>query len=184
MSIVKQTESKMKASIEHFKNELKSLRSNRANPAILDGVFVEVYGSKMRIKELSSITTSEGRQILISPFDPKMLETISKAIEKDQSLSLRPVIEGQQIRITIPPMDGLMREKLAKQVDIKAEEEKIAIRGIRQNGNESSRKQKADGVITEDEKKRNEKEIQRLTDTYCKEIEALAKAKKQELVTV
>jgi ribosome recycling factor len=184
MSIVKQTESKMKASLEHFKDELKSLRSNRANPAMLDSIYVEAYGSKMRIKELASITTPESRQILISPFDPKMLQAISKAIEKDMSLNLRPVIEEQHIRINIPPMDGSMREKLAKQVDVKAEEEKIAIRSIRQSSNESTRKQKSEGVITEDEKKRNEKEIQKLTDTYCKEIEDLAKSKKQELVTV
>lgn len=184
MSIVKQTESKMKASLEHFKNDLKALRSNRANPAMLDNVFVEAYGSKMRVKELASITTPESRQILISPFDPQMLQAIAKGIEKDHSLNLRPMIEGQQIRINIPPMDGSMREKLAKQVDAKAEEEKVAIRGIRQVGNESSRKQKAEGLITEDEIKKNEKEIQKLTDTFCKDIENLAKAKKQELMTV
>lgn len=184
MSIVKQIESKMKTSLEHFKNELKNLRSNRANPAMLDGVFIEVYGSKMRIKELASITTPESRQILISPFDPQTLQAISKGIEKDNSLNLRPVVEGQQIRINIPPMDGSMRDKLAKQVDAKAEEEKIAIRIIRQSGNESARKQKTEGLITEDEMKKNEKEIQKLTDTFCKEIEKLAQDKKQEVKTV
>lgn len=184
MSIVKQTESKMKASLEHFKNDLKALRSNRANPAMLDNVFVEAYGSKMRVKELASVTTPESRQILISPFDPQMLQAISKGIEKDHSLNLRPIIEGQQIRINVPPMDGSMREKLAKQVDAKVEEEKVAIRGIRQMGNESARKQKVEGLITEDEMKKNEKEIQKLTDTFCKDIENLAKTKKQELMTV
>jgi ribosome recycling factor len=184
MSIVKQTESKMKTLLEHFKDDLKSLRSNRANPAMLDSVFVEAYGSKMRIKELASITTPENRQILISPFDPQMLQSIAKGIEKDYTLNLRPVIEGGQIRINIPPMDGSMREKLAKQVDAKAEEQKIAIRGVRQSGNESARKQKAEGLITEDQMKKDEKEIQKLTDTFCKEVENVAKAKKQELMTV
>ncbi|QZA59344.1 ribosome recycling factor [Candidatus Rhabdochlamydia porcellionis] len=184
MNIVKQTESKMKTSLEHFKDDLKSLRSNRANPAILDSVFVEAYGSKMRIKELASITTPESRQILISPFDPQMLQSIAKGIEKDHTLNLRPVIEGSQIRMNIPPMDGSMREKLAKQVDAKTEEQKIAIRGFRQSGNESIRKQKAEGLITEDMMKKDEKEIQKLTDTFCKEIENIAKAKKQELMTV
>lgn len=184
MNIVKQTESKMKTSLEHFKDDLKSLRSNRANPAMLDNVFVEAYGSKMRIKELASITTPENRQILISPFDPQMLQPIAKGIEKDHTLSLRPVIEGNQIRINIPPMDGSMREKLAKQVDSKTEEQKITIRGFRQSGNESIRKQKAEGLITEDMMKKDEKEIQKLTDAFCKDIENIAKAKKQELMTV
>ncbi|WP_245397537.1 ribosome recycling factor [Candidatus Rhabdochlamydia oedothoracis] len=174
----------MKTSLEHFKDDLKSLRSNRANPAMLDSVFVEAYGSKMRIKELASITTSESRQILISPFDPQILQSIAKAIEKDHSLNLRPVIEGEQIRINIPPMDGSMREKLAKQVDTKTEEQKITIRGFRQSGNESIRKQKVEGLITEDQMKKDEKEIQKLTDTFCKDIESIAKAKKQELMTV
>ena len=114
MSIVKQTESKMKASLEHFKDDLKSLRSNRANPAMLDSVFVEAYGSKMRIKELASITTPESRHLLISPFDTQMLQSIAKGIEKDHSLNLRPVIEGGQIRINIPRTEGTMRKNLAK----------------------------------------------------------------------
>ncbi|MDR2540183.1 MAG: ribosome recycling factor [Chlamydiales bacterium] len=184
MSIVKQTESKMKTSLERFKDDLKSLRSNRANPAMLDSVFVEAYGSKMRIKELASITTPESRQILISPFDPQMLQSIAKGIEKDHSLNLRPIIEGGQIRIHLPPMDGSMREKLAKQVDAKTEEQKVAIRGFRQSGNESIRKQKAEGLITEDMMKKDEREIQKLTDAFCKDIENIAKAKKQELMTV
>lgn len=184
MNIVKQTESKMKTSLEHFKDDLKSLRSNRANPVMLDSIFVEAYGSKMRIKELASITTPESRQILISPFDLQMLQSIAKGIEKDHTLNLRPIIEGIQIRINIPPMDSSMREKLAKQVDTKAEEQKIAIRSIRQSSNEAIRKQKADGLITEDTMKKNEKEIQKLTDAFCKDIETVAKAKKQELITV
>lgn len=186
MSIVKKqtTESKMKASVEHFKNDLKALRSNRANPAMLDNVFVEAYGSKMRVKELASVTTPESRQILISPFDPQMLQAIAKGIEKDHSLNLRPIIEGQQIRINIPPMDGSMREKLAKQVDAKAEAAKVAIRGIRQMDNAFVCEQEAARLITKDEMNKNKEEIQKLTKAFCEDIENLAKTKKQELMTV
>ncbi len=183
MSLLDDTKSKMQATLEHFKSELKSLRTNRANPGMLDGVVVEVYGAQMRIKELGSITTPEARQILITPFDPQTSAAIAKGIEK-ANLSLQPMVDKQVIRINVPPMDESMRKQIAKQGKQKAEEAKITIREIRRKQNELARKQKADGITTEDVMKKEEKGIQDFTDKFCKEIDDLFTAKEKEIMTV
>jgi ribosome recycling factor len=182
-SITEQTKVKMQAALEHFKNDLKNLRTNRAHSAMLDGVFVEVYGSQMRIKELANITVPEPRQLLISPFDPQTSGAIAKGIEK-ANLNLQPVVEGQVIRVNVPPMDETMRKQIAKQGKEKAENAKVVIREIRRKNNELARKQKTDGLITEDVMKKEEKGIQDLTDKSCKEIDDLFSAKEKEILTV
>ncbi len=183
MSVTDQTKAKMVATVDHFKQELKNLRSNRANPGMLEGVTVEVYGSHMRIKELANITTPESRQLLVSPFDPQTTAAIAKGIER-ANLNLQPVVEGQAIRINVPPMDESMRKEIVKQAKKKAEDGKIVIREIRRKGNEQVKKQKADGEITEDIMKKSEKIIQELTDQYCKEIDTLFTSKEKEILTV
>jgi ribosome recycling factor len=182
-NITDQTKTKMQAALEHFKAELKSLRSNRANPAVLDGVMVEAYGAQMRLKELANITVPEPRQLLVSPFDPQTSGAIAKGIEK-ANLNLQPVIEGQVIRINVPPMDETMRKQIVKQGKQKAEDSKIALREIRRKNNELARKQKADGLITEDVMKKEEKGIQELTDKFCKEVDDLFTAKEKEIMAV
>lgn len=183
MSITEQTKSKMQAAVEHYKTELKNLRTNRANPAILDGVVVEVYGAQMKLKELANVTVPESRQLLISPFDPQTAGAIAKGIER-ANLNLQPVVEGQAVRINVPPMDEAMRKQIAKQGKQKAEDSKITIREIRRKNNELVRKQKTDGIITEDVMKKDEKTIQEFTDKFCKEIDDLYTAKEKEILTV
>src|SRR5580704_12002550 len=158
-NFTEQTKVKMHATVEHFKTELKNLRSNRANPAMFDGVTVEVYGTHMRIKELANVTVPEQRQILITPFDPQTTSAIAKGIEK-ANLNLQPRVEGHVIRINVPPMDEAMRKQIAKQGKQKAEDAKIVIRDIRRKNNDLVRKQKADGLMTEDVMKKEEKGIQ------------------------
>jgi len=183
MTVADQTKSKMVATVEHFKTELKNLRTNRANPGMVEGVVIEVYGAQMRIKELANITTPEARQIMISPFDPQTGAAIAKGIEK-ANLNLQPVLEGQVIRINVPPMDQAMRQQIVKQGKEKAEASKITIRGIRQKGNEQIRRQKADGEVTEDIMKKTEKTIQEYTDQFCKQIDELFTAKEKEIMAV
>lgn len=182
-SITEQTKVKMQAALEHFKTELKSLRTNRANPAMLDGVMVEAYGAQMRIKELANVTTPEPRQILVTPFDPQTSGAIAKGIEK-ANLNVRPIVEGQVIRINVPPMDESMRKQIVKQGKQKAEDSKITLRDIRRKNNELARKHKADGLITEDIMKKEEKGIQELTDKFCKEVDDLFMTKEKEIMTV
>lgn len=183
MSIADQTKSKMVASVDHFKQELKNLRSNRANPGILDGVSVEMYGTQVRLKEVATVSAPESRQLLITPFDPKSCGAIGKAIEK-ANLNIQPIVEGNVVRINIPPMDESTRKEIVKQGKKKAEDAKIVIREIRRKNNELVRKQKADGDITEDIMKKTEKTIQEYTDKYCKEIDDLFSAKEKEIMTV
>jgi len=183
MSTAEEAKKKMQGTLEHFKGELKNLRSNRANPALLDPVQVEVYGAMMRIKELATVTVPEPRQLLISPFDPKTGALIAKAIEK-ANLNLQPVVEGQNVRISIPPMDEAMRKQIVKQAKQKAEEAKIAIREIRRKYNEMVRKQKTEGVITEDVMKKEEKMIQDHTDKHCKDVDTLLAEKETEIMRV
>ncbi|MBS0620703.1 MAG: ribosome recycling factor [Verrucomicrobia bacterium] len=178
-----ETKKKMHAALEHFKTELKNLRTSRANPGMLDGVLVDVYGAQMRIKELANVTTPESRQLLVSPFDPQTASAIAKGIEK-ANLNLQPILEGQSIRINVPPMDEAMRKQIVKQGKQKAEDAKIAIRDIRRKNNELVRKAKADGLITEDMMKKEEKGIQDLTDKCCKEVDDLFTAKEKEIMTV
>ena len=182
-NVTEETKKKMQAPLEHFKMELKNLRTNRANPGMLDGVLVEVYGAQMRIKELANVTVPEPRQLLISPFDPSTSGAIAKGIEK-ANLNLQPVVENQVIRINVPPMDEAMRKQIAKQGKQKAEDAKITIREIRRKSNELIRKQKADGDVTEDVMKKEEKGIQEHTDKFCKEIDDLFAAKEKEVMTV
>lgn len=183
MSIKDDTKAKMEAAFDHFKQELNNLRSNRANPHMLDSVMVEAYGATMKIRDLANVTAPEARQLLIAPFDGSMAGPIGKGIEK-ANLGVQPIVEGNLVRINIPPMDEAMRKEIAKQGKKRAEEAKVAIREVRRKQNEHVRKQKADGDITEDDVKREEKHIQEFTDKYCKQIDELFTAKEKEIMTV
>ena len=169
--------------MEHFKKELNNLRTGRANPSMFDSIRIEVYGSQMRMRELANVTTPEPRQILITPFDPQTAGPISKSIEK-ANLNVQPMLEGNVIRINIPPLDESMRKDIVKQGKKKAEDAKVSIREIRRKGNDLIRKQKADGDITEDEVKTGEKKVQELTDDYCKQVDELFNVKEKEIMTV
>lgn len=183
MKIADQTKEKMKAAIEHLKLELKSLRTGRANPAVLDQVHVDVYGSIMRLKELANVSAPEARMLLVSPFDPQTLHAINKGIEK-ANLNLLPVVDGHVIRIQIPPMDESTRKEMVKTAKKKSEETKVSIREIRRKQNELVRKQKADGDLTEDVMKKLEKTIQEYTDQFCRESDDVVSAKEKEIMTV
>lgn len=178
-----QVKTKMQATLDHFKQELKNLRTNRANPGMVEGVSVEIYGTNMRVKELANITTPEARQILITPFDPQTAGAIAKGIEK-ANLNLQPVREGHMIRINVPPMDQSMRQEIVKQGKKKAEDAKIAIRDIRRKSNDAIKEKKASGELTEDLVKKLEKAIQELTDQFCKQIDDLFSSKEKEIMAV
>ena len=183
MSIADETKVKMVAAIDHLKQELKNLRTGRANPAVLDNVQVEVYGSQMRLKELASITAPEPRQLLVTPFDPQTAGSIGKGIER-ANLNLQPIQDGHIIRIQVPPMDENTRKDIVKQGKKKTEETKVAVREIRRKQNELARKAKADGDIAEDLLKKFEKQIQAHTDQYCKEADEIMSVKEKEITTV
>jgi ribosome recycling factor len=183
MSTADQAKAKMQAALEHFKQELKNLRTNRAHPGMVDGVEVEVYGTQMKLKELATVTAPEARQILITPFDPQTAGPIAKGIER-ANLNLQPILDGHVVRINVPPMDESMRKEICKQGKKKAEEAKVVVREIRRKNNDQVRKEKADGALTEDMVKKLEKTIQEHTDHFCREIDDLFAAKEKEIMTV
>ncbi len=183
MSIADQAKENMVAAIDHLKQELKNLRTGRANPGVLDNVKVEVYGSQMRLKELANVTAPEPRQLLITPFDPQTVGPISKGIER-ANLNLQPIQDGNIVRIQVPPMDENTRKEIVKQGKKKTEETKVSIREIRRKHNELARKAKSDGDIAEDQLKKCEKQIQTYTDQYCKESDEIMSVKEKEITTV
>jgi ribosome recycling factor len=181
--VMKETEKKMSGAIEHLKHDLKGLRTGRANPAVVEGVSVEVYGTQMRLHDLASIAVPEPRQLLITPYDAKNVHAIAKGIEA-ANLNLQPIVDGNVVRIKVPEMDQKVRQDMAKQAKKKSEEAKVGIRNARRDGNEAIRKQKIDGDVPEDVMKKTEKRIQELTDRYCTLADKLAEDKEKEIMTI
>ena len=183
MSVTKQVETKMQGAIDHLTEELKGIRTGQANPGMLDSVMVEVYGSPMRLRDIANVTRPELRQLLITPYDVNNNASIGKGIEK-ANLGFMPVVDGNAVRVTIPAMDENQRKEMAKLCHRRQEECKVSVRNARKEGNDTVRRMKADGDIAEDEQKRTEKQIQDLTDKYCKEADALAAKKEAEVMTI
>lgn len=181
--IESQAKSAMQGSLDHLKQELKALRTGRANSAMLDKVSVEVYGSQVRLKEVASISVPEARQIVVTPFDFSNAHAIKKGIEA-ANLGVNPMVDGKVIRINIPPMDETVRKQIAKQCKDLGEKSKIVMREVRRKYNDMIRKQKADGTIPEDMMKKLEKTIQELTDRFCKDIDMATAEKEKEVMTI
>lgn len=183
MGILDQTKAKMASAIEHLKEDLKTIRTGRANPGMVDSVMVDAYGSQVRIKDIASITVPEARQLLITPFDPNMRGAIGKAIEK-ANLGFLPIVDGNAVRIKITQMDESIRKQMTKLCHEFREKAKVSVRNARRDGNEEARQQKAKSTIAEDEMKRLEKQIQDLTDKYCKEADDLTDKKEKEIAVI
>jgi ribosome recycling factor len=183
MSILEDIKKRMQASLEHFKTELKGLRTGRANPAVLDGIVVEVYGNPTPLRKLANVSAPEPRQLLITPYDPATCGPIGKAIEK-ANMGLQPVVEAGVVRINIPPMDQAMRGQIVKVLRKLLEDTKVTIRGHRQEANKQVKDQKAKSLLDEDAAKKVEKQVQDLTDQSCKEADKLAADKERDIMTV
>lgn len=183
MGILDSTKSKMDGAIEHLKEDLKSIRTGRANPGMVENVMVEAYGSSVRLRDVASITSPEPRQLLITPFDMNMKGAIGKGIEK-ANLGFMPIVDGNAVRIRIPQMDDNLRKTMYKLCNEYKEKAKVSIRNSRRDGNEEARQQKSKSIIPEDEMKRLEKQIQDLTDKFCKEADDLTDKKEKEIAVI
>ncbi len=181
--IIEDTKKHMQAVLEHLKLELKGIRAGRASPAFVEPVTLEVYGAQMKLKDVATITVPESRQLLITPFDTQNTQLIAKAIDK-ANLGVLAVVEGKAVRVTFPELDQNRRKDLINQCNKKREEAKISIRNVRRDQNEVVKKQKSASVITEDDVKRLEKDIQNLTDKSCKEADDITAAKEKEISTI
>ena len=174
---------KMSKTIEIFNKELGSLRTGRANASMLDLVKVDVYGQKMPINQLGTITTPEPRMINIQVWDLNNVSLIDSSIKKSE-LGLNPQIDGQLIRLPIPDLSEERRNEMKKMVKAMGEKCKVSIRNIRREGNDSLKNLLKKKEISEDEEKKNEKEIQVITDKFIKLIDDKVSSKEKEIMTI
>lgn len=182
-AILKSAEERMKKAIDVLKKELAALRAGRATPALLDRVTVDYYGTPTPVNQLVTITAPEPRLLVIQPWDKSALGEIEKAIQKSD-LGLTPMNDGNVIRIVIPPLTEERRAELAKVVKKHGEEAKVAIRNIRRDANDELKALEKDGQISEDELRRHQEAVQKLTDKYTAEVEALVEAKEKEIFSL
>jgi ribosome recycling factor len=181
--ILQDAEHRMKQAIEATRKELNNIRTGRANVGILDHVMVSAYGAEMPVNQVATITIPEPRQILISPFDRNTLGAIEKAIQKSD-LGLNPNNDGIGIRLNIPPMTEERRKEMVKKTHQEVEHGRVAVRNVRRDANEHlQRKQKAH-EMSEDELKRAQEQVQKLTDRCVAELDQVQKAKEAELMEV
>ena len=177
------TEGKMDQSIASFKSNLTKIRTGRANPALLDSLQVDYYGSMMPINQVANVSLLDSRTISIQPWEKGMGAKIEKAI-RDSDLSLNPSSMGDLIRVPMPPMSEERRKELTKIVKGEGENAKIAVRNLRRDANEAVKKLVKDKLASEDDQKRAEADIQKTTDRHVAEIDKLVAAKEQEIMAV
>jgi len=178
-----ETKQKMQKALNHYEEELKHLRTSRPSSSMLDGVIIEVYGSEIKLREIATVSVVDSSQLIVSPFDPTNVHVIAKGVER-ANLGLRPSVEGAIVRVFVPPMSEERRHEIIKEAKDKGEKTKVLIRECRRKSNDFLKKQKLDGEIAEDEQKKQEKLVQKLTDTFCKKIDDCFHAKEKELLQV
>lgn len=181
--IKKDAKARMNKSIESLKLELSRIRTGRAHPGLLDHVTVDFYGSEVPIGQAASVSNSDSRTLSIQPWDKAMVTVIEKAII-NSDLGITPTSAGEVIRITLPPLTEERRKDLVKIVRGEGENSKIAIRNIRRDGNTSVKKLLNDKDITEDDERRAEADIQKITDDFVAQVDSLLDAKEAELMEV
>ena len=174
---------KMDKAIEVFSKELSSLRTGRANAAMLDLIKVDVYGQQMPINQVGSITTPEPRMINIQVWDTNNVSLVDAAIKKSD-LGLNPQIDGQLIRLPVPELNEERRTELKKIIKSIGEKCKVSIRNIRRDANEDSKKLLKNKEISEDDEKKNEKKIQTITDDHIKSVDDKVSIKEKEIMTI
>ena len=179
----KEFSKKMDKTLEHLGEDFGAVRAGRANPQVLDRITVEYYGSETPLNGVATISSPDARTLVISPWDNKLLKDIQKAIQTSD-LGINPQNDGRVIRLVFPQLTEERRKELAKQVRKYGEEAKVAVRNIRRDAMEKFKAQKKKSEITEDDLKIIEKDLQKLTDDYIKEVERIADEKEKELMEI
>jgi ribosome recycling factor len=174
---------RMDKAVAALKDEFASLRTGRASSSLLDQINVEAYGSTMPINQVAAISVPEPRMITVNVWDKGMVVSVEKAI-RSSNVGLNPVVDGQSLRIPIPPLTEERRKDLAKVAGKYAEQQKIAVRNVRRDANDDLKKAEKDGVINQDELKRMEADVQKLTDEAIKRVDEALKTKEQEIMHV
>lgn len=179
----KNTEARMKKSLEAFKADLAKVRTGRAHAGLLDHISVDYYGTPTPLQQVARVTLIDGRTIGVSPFEKKLGGAIEKAI-RDANLGLNPAAAGDTIRVPMPSLTEERRKELAKVVHKEAETARVAIRNLRRDANNALKEALKDKEVSENDERRAQDEVQKLTDRHIAEIDALLKQKEAELMAV
>ena len=173
----------MDNTIEFIRKDLATLRAGRANPQILDKITVDYYGTPTALNQVGNISAPEPRMLVIAPWEPKMIGPIEKASLKSD-IGINPSNDGKVIRLVVPELNEERRKELSKKVRKQVEEGKVAIRNIRRDAMDGIKKLKKDSVITEDDQKKAEDELQKVTDAHIKDLDRIGAEKEKEIMSI
>lgn len=182
MFCIDESSEKMEGAVKHLESEFKKLRAGKADPHMLDGIYIDYYGTKSPVSQVANINTPDPRTISIQPWEKQMIDPIEKAILV-ANIGLTPMNNGELIRINIPMLTEERRKMLVKQVKAEGENTKVGIRNARRDGNDYIKKLKKDG-LSEDSAKDAEAQIQKLTDKFIEAVDALIEKKEKEIMTI
>ena len=176
-------EEKMTKAVEFLQQELSGLRTGKASPSLVENIQIDYYGSSTRLRDISNISTPEPRLIVISPFDPSSLDAIEKGIQA-ANLGITPMNDGRVVRVPIPELSEERRKELIKVGKRMSEDQRVAVRNIRREANEHIKSLQKNKSITEDERDQGLEEVQKLTDSYVKQIDDMIAAKEKDVMEV
>ena len=180
---LKEYRQRMDGAVSALRNEFAGLRTGRANAALLDGIVVEAYGQMTPLNQVGSVSVPESRMLLVSVWDKSQVGAVERAL-RQSNLGINPVVDGQTMRIPMPPLTEERRKDLAKIASGYAEQAKIAVRNVRRDGMETVKKLEKSGDMSEDEKKAHEADIQKATDNVIEKIEENLQIKSEEIMQV
>ena len=181
--VLKKNDERMQRRINHLIDEYKAIRAGRANPAVLERVTVDYYGTPTPINQLAAVSVTEARTLTIQPWDASVLRKIEKAIQMSD-VGINPQNDGKIIRLVFPPLTEDKRKEIAKDIARIAEDSKVQIRNVRRDTIEKLKAMKKSGELTEDDLKQGEKKAQEATDRFIKEIDSIADKKKKEIMEI
>ena len=181
--LAKDAEQKMQKTVDATQHDFSTIRTGRANPSLLDGITIDYYGSPTPLNQIANISVPDSRQLLIAPYERNLVGAVEKAI-KNSDININPVNDGAAVRLTIPPLTEERRKGFVKVLGRKAEEGKVSIRKVRQNANDQGKALVKKSEVSEDDLKRAQDGLQKLTDRYIVEIDRITKAKEAELLEV
>ncbi len=181
--VLSEMERKMKAAIDNLISELGVLRTGRATPALLDRIVVEYYGTPTPLNQMANISAPDPRSLLVAPWDKSITDSIVAAIGKSPQ-GWQATKDGNDVRINVPPLNEERRREMVKQSSKDAEAAKIAVRNVRRDANDTLKKMEKDGELTKDDISRYEGEVQKITDRYINEVDAVREAKESEIMEV
>lgn len=182
-TVIKETRERMKKSLDAYESNISVVRTGRANPAMLQRVMVDYYGATTPLQQLANVSSPDPRTLLVMPFDKSAIKNVEKAI-LESDLGFNPNNQGDTIFITVPPLNDERRRDLVKTVKHMAEEAKVAVRNIRRDANEELREMYKEHLLTEDEVRHGEADVQKLTDEFVATIDQRAKAKEEDILAV